>query len=91
MVQSLAFNYNGNLLVTPSKDKKIYVFDVRSGKIVFENVNHEGTKSQRAVWLGDTNRIATTGCGKERNLFFFSNYFFCKQFQQVVGPPALRP
>lgn len=64
MVQSIAFNYNGNLVVTPSKDKKLYVFDIRTNKVVMETPNHEGTKNQRALWLGDTNRIVTTGFGK---------------------------
>jgi len=36
-----------------------------------ETNSHEGTKSQRAIWLGDTNRIATTGFSKtsDRQLF----------------------
>jgi len=57
--------------VTPSKDKKLRVFDVRSAKVVFETANHEGTKNQRALYLGDTNRIVTTGFSKtsDRQLF----------------------
>jgi len=71
VIQSIAFNYNGSLIVTPSKDKKLRVFDVRSAKVVHETVNHEGTKNQRALWLGDTNRIVTTGFSKtsDRQLF----------------------
>jgi len=71
VVQSMAFNYNGNLLVTASKDKKLYVFDIRSGKVTMETMNHEGSKSQRVVWLGDTTRVCTTGFSKssDRQLF----------------------
>jgi len=71
MIQSLTFNSTGNLLATPSKDKKIRVFDIRAGKVIAEAASHEGTKNQRSVWLGDSNRIATTGFSKtsERQLF----------------------
>ncbi len=34
IVNSLAWNWNGSLLATTSKDKKLRIFDVRSNKIV---------------------------------------------------------
>ncbi|KAL0083424.1 hypothetical protein F4703DRAFT_1738537 [Phycomyces blakesleeanus] len=61
IIQSLAWNYNGSLLATTCRDKKLRVFDVRSNKIVQEGPGHQGVKGSRVVWLGETDRLATTG------------------------------
>ncbi|KAH6627633.1 hypothetical protein F5144DRAFT_576451 [Chaetomium tenue] len=61
MVQSLSWSANGAMLVTTSRDKKLRVWDVRQEKTVHEYAGHEGAKNSRAVWLGEHNRIATTG------------------------------
>ncbi|KAI7871650.1 hypothetical protein BDF14DRAFT_1763182 [Spinellus fusiger] len=61
IIQSLAWNYNGSLLATTCRDKKIRVFDVRSNTIVQEGPGHQGVKGSRVVWLGETDRLATTG------------------------------
>ncbi len=49
------------MLVTTSRDKKLRVWDVRQEKPVHEYAGHEGAKNSRAVWMGEHNRIATTG------------------------------
>ncbi|SCU98603.1 LADA_0H14202g1_1 [Lachancea dasiensis] len=64
MVTSMSFSYNGNHLVTVSRDKKLRVWDIRAGKIVSEGPAHTGAKNQRVVWLGNSDRIATTGFSK---------------------------
>nr|CDP32639.1 Putative protein of unknown function [Podospora anserina S mat+] len=61
IVQSLSWSANGAMLVTTSRDKKLRVWDVRQEKPVHEHPGHEGAKNSRAVWLGEHNRIATTG------------------------------
>lgn len=61
LVTSLAFNYNGSLLATTSRDKKIRIWDIRSGKVLSEGPGHTGAKPSRVVWLGNTDRIITTG------------------------------
>lgn len=61
MVQSLSWSANGAMMVTTSRDKKLRVWDVRQEKPVHEHAGHEGAKNSRAVWLGEHNRIATTG------------------------------
>ncbi|KAK3692425.1 hypothetical protein B0T22DRAFT_369712 [Podospora appendiculata] len=61
IVQSLSWSANGSMLVTTSRDKKLRVWDVRQEKAVHEYPGHEGAKNSRAVWLGEHNRIATTG------------------------------
>ncbi|CCE61731.1 hypothetical protein TPHA_0B00590 [Tetrapisispora phaffii CBS 4417] len=61
MVTSMSFSYNGNFLATVARDKKLRVWDVREGKIVSEGPAHTGAKNQRVVWLGNSDRLATTG------------------------------
>jgi coronin-1B/1C/6 len=61
IVQSLAWKADGSLLATTSRDKKLRVWDARQEKPVQEVAGHSGAKNSRAVWLGDSDRIATTG------------------------------
>lgn len=61
LVTSFAFNYNGSLLATTSRDKKLRVWDIRSGKIISEGPGHNGAKPSRVTWLGNTDRLVTTG------------------------------
>lgn len=64
LVTSFAFNYNGSLLATTSRDKKLRIWNVRSGEIVSEGPGHTGAKPSRVVWIGNTDRIVTTGFSK---------------------------
>jgi len=61
IVQSLSWSADGAMMVTTSRDKKLRVWDVRTEKPVHEYAGHEGAKNSRAVWMGEHNRIATTG------------------------------
>lgn len=61
LVTSFAFNYNGSLLATTSRDKKIRIWDIRTGEIVSEGSGHTGAKPSRVTWLGNTDKIVTTG------------------------------
>ncbi|EGV65758.1 Coronin-like protein crn1 [Yamadazyma tenuis] len=61
LVTSFAFNYNGTLLATSSRDKKLRIWDIRAGKIISEGPGHNGAKPSRIAWLGNTDRIVTTG------------------------------
>lgn len=44
--------------------KKLRIFDVRSNKVVQEAQSHQGVKGSRVAWLGDSERIVTTGFSK---------------------------
>lgn len=61
IVQSLSWSADGGLMVTTSRDKKLRVWDVRQERPVHEHPGHEGAKNSRAVWMGEHNRVATTG------------------------------
>ncbi|QPG76388.1 hypothetical protein FOA43_003777 [Brettanomyces nanus] len=60
-VTSFCFNYDGTKIATTCRDKKIRVWDVRSGKLLCEGSGHPGAKASRIVWLGNTERLLTTG------------------------------
>ena len=61
-IQSLAFNPTGQLLVTTSRDRKLRLFDPRvGGEAVRVGEGHGGIKGARVVWMGERDRIATTG------------------------------
>jgi coronin-1B/1C/6 len=52
------------MMVTTSRDKKLRVWDVRQERPAHEVAGHTGAKNSRAVWMGEHNRIATTGFSK---------------------------
>lgn len=64
IVQSLSWSANGSLLVTTCRDKKLRVWDARQQKPALETAGHSGAKNSRAVWMGEKDRIATTGFSK---------------------------
>ncbi|WWC57752.1 uncharacterized protein I303_100287 [Kwoniella dejecticola CBS 10117] len=61
-IQGIAWNAVGTTLATTCRDKKIRLFDPRAGtEAVRTTDGHAGVKGSRIVWLGDRDRIATTG------------------------------
>ncbi|WVQ76929.1 hypothetical protein IAR50_006608 [Cryptococcus sp. DSM 104548] len=64
-IQSIAWNAIGTTLATTCRDKKLRLFDPRAGKEAVRITDgHSGVKGSRVVWLGDRDRIATTGFSK---------------------------
>ncbi|KAH9199861.1 hypothetical protein LQ764DRAFT_187513 [Zygosaccharomyces rouxii] len=76
MVTSMSFSYDGNYLATVARDRKLRVWDIRAQKIVSECKAHEGAKSQRVVWLGNSNRLATSGFSRlsERQVALWDSF-----------------
>lgn len=65
MIQSLTFNATGSIIATTCRDRKLRLFDARaSGDPVRVTDGHGGIKGARVVWMGDGDRIATTGFSK---------------------------
>ncbi|BCR89326.1 coronin [Aspergillus chevalieri] len=64
MVQSQSWSANGSLLTTTSRDKKLRIWDTRQERPAYETQGHSGAKNSRVVWLGERDRIATTGFSK---------------------------
>jgi len=61
IVQSLSWSADGGMLVTTCRDKKLRFWDVRQQKPAHEVPGHAGAKSSRVVWMGEHDRVATTG------------------------------
>ncbi|XP_049878604.1 coronin-7 isoform X2 [Pectinophora gossypiella] len=62
VIQSTSWKKDGRLLVTSCKDKKVRVIDPRAPSPVLSVANsHQNIKDSRVVWLGDQDRILTTG------------------------------
>lgn len=61
IIYSISFNRDGSLIATTCKDKMLRVVDPRSGKVYREGLCHGGSKASKAVFLGDTGRIFTSG------------------------------
>ncbi|EHL01509.1 putative Coronin-like protein crn1 [Glarea lozoyensis 74030] len=51
-------------MVTTSRDKKLRIWDVRQERPAHEGPGHTGAKNSRVVWMGEHNRVATTGFSK---------------------------
>jgi coronin-1B/1C/6 len=64
IIQSLTYSWTGDRIATTCKDKVLRVYDVRSKAPVMETPGHQGVKGSRAAWLGDTEKIVTTGFSK---------------------------
>lgn len=64
IVQSLSWSANGSLMVTTSRDKKLRVWDVRQEKPAHVVPGHQGAKNSRVTWMGEHDRVATTGFSK---------------------------
>ncbi|CAO3675737.1 unnamed protein product [Rhizopus stolonifer] len=64
IIQDMSWNYNGSLLATTCRDKRLRIFDVRANKVVQEGAGHQGVKGSRVVWMGSLDRMATTGFSK---------------------------
>lgn len=60
-VNNFAWNYDGTIIATVANDKTLRIWDVRSEKILSEGHGHDGAKNSRVVWLGDNDRVLTTG------------------------------
>jgi hypothetical protein len=64
IIQSLDWSFNGSLIATSCKDKKMRIFDPRTKSVASEILCHEGVKGSRVVWLGNKNKVLSVGFTK---------------------------
>uniref|UniRef100_A0A8C5PWQ8 Coronin n=1 Tax=Leptobrachium leishanense TaxID=445787 RepID=A0A8C5PWQ8_9ANUR len=70
LIYNVCWNYNGSLIMTTCKDKKVRVIDPRKNEIVAEKSGaHEGARPIKSIFMSD-GKIFTTGFSKmsERQL-----------------------
>jgi len=91
IIQSSEWNFNGSLIATSSKDKKIRIIDPRASKVVQEVEAHSGIKGSRVVFIGD--RLFSCGFSKtsEREFAIWDSRDFTKKlaFQSVDSASGL--
>ncbi|EGG24429.1 WD-40 repeat-containing protein [Cavenderia fasciculata] len=82
----IAWNYDGTLLATVSKDLKNRVIDVRSKTVVQQGDGHQGVKPARVVWLGNSKYFLTVGFSKmrERQLMVWDSRDVSKSVKSVT-------
>lgn len=62
VIQSLSWKQDGTVLATSCKDKMVRVIDPRSPvPIQLTAASHQSIKDSRVVWMGNQQRIITTG------------------------------
>ncbi|KAG4075646.1 hypothetical protein HA402_003471 [Bradysia odoriphaga] len=62
VIQSLSWKLDGSILSTSCKDKMVRIIDPRAQNCMTAIAeSHQSIKDSRVVWLGDQNRILTTG------------------------------
>lgn len=62
VIQSLSWKQDGTMLSTSCKDKMVRILDPRASSPITMTANsHQSIKDSRVVWLGDQQRILTTG------------------------------
>jgi coronin-7 len=67
VIQSVSWKRDGTLLATSSKDKQVRILDPRVEESCVKTANsHQSIKDSRIVWLGDSNRVLTTGFDSQR-------------------------
>ena len=91
MVASMAFDYTGSNLATTCKDKKLRLFDTRSGGAAHTTVEgHTGVKASRVIYLGDLDLIASTGFSRmsDRQFFIYNTKMMNKPIKQVTVDTA---
>jgi len=64
IINSCEWNFNGSLLATSCKDKKIRVIDPRKGTVTGEAEAHQGIKGSRVIWLGSKEKLLSVGFTK---------------------------
>ena len=63
-IGSVAWNYDGSLLASVSKDKKSRIIDPRTGAVTSVFPSHDGSKGARCLWLGKKGTVLTVGMNK---------------------------
>jgi len=64
IIIALDWNFDGSLIATLSKDRKLRVLDPRQKKITHDCEAHTGVKGGRVIWLGNKDKIFTVGFTK---------------------------
>lgn len=74
-------------MATTCKDKKLRLFDVRAGSAPVNTADsHTGVKGSRVCWLGNHDRVVTTGFSRmsDRQVFLWDSGNLGKPIKQMT-------
>jgi len=60
-ILDLTWNYDGSVLLTSCKDKNVRLVDPRSGKVSAHTEAHDGSKTTKLEWLGNSHKFVSVG------------------------------
>jgi len=88
LIQSVQWNYSGDILVSFCKDHFVRTIDPRAGKVVQQIETHTGVKGGRAIWLGKHDKVMSVGFAKssERQYFVLDTKAMDKP---MIGPVTI--
>jgi len=64
IINACEWNYDGSLVATACKDKKIRLLDPRQNQVVAEAEAHQGIKAPRVIFLGNKEKMLSVGFTK---------------------------
>lgn len=66
LIQDFAWDHCGDTIATSSKDKKLRIYDPRTGGLATERADaHEGSKSCKLTFLGTKDKLVSVGFTKQ--------------------------
>jgi coronin-1B/1C/6 len=69
LIQDVVWDTKGDILATSCKDKSVRFIDPRTGTLAKEiKQAHDGLKSMKLTFLGETGKFMTTGASKSREV-----------------------
>lgn len=86
-LQSFTWNYNGSLFATACKDKNLRIVDPHSASIVSTTAGHQGAKSTKLTWMGNTDKLISVGFSKTSERQF--SIWDTRKFDTPLGTTTL--
>lgn len=65
MILDLIWNYDGSKLLSSCKDKNVRIIDPRTGATTATVEAHDGTKTTKLEWLGNSNNFVSVGFNRQ--------------------------
>lgn len=85
-ILSLDWNHNGSLVGLTTRDKLVHVADPRANKVGLVAKAHDGTKSQKMAFLGNTDYLFVSGSNSsnDRQIKLYDQRNFTESIQTVL-------
>jgi coronin-1B/1C/6 len=65
LIQDIVWDYKGDNFAFSSKDKAVRIVDARNNKVANKIMAHDGSKSVKLVYIGETGKMMSCGASKQ--------------------------